>query len=68
MSLILLRSSNGARLLDRPRDLPGYEGRGASTALLLAIDRLRDRRGERALTLHLMAIQQVGREQRREMA
>jgi hypothetical protein len=66
MTLILLRLSNGSRVLDRPRDFRSYDGRGASASLLLAIDRLRDTRGDRALVLNKMALAQVRREQARE--
>jgi hypothetical protein len=41
-ALILLRTSNGARVLDAPRDFPGYDGRGASKALSIALDRIAD--------------------------
>ncbi len=62
--IVLLRRSDGT---DRnsPRDMPQYDGRGASTALLLACDRLRDKRGDRALVLDEMAAKQVEREQMR---
>jgi hypothetical protein len=64
--IVLLRRSNGSRVLNTARELPGYDGRGASKALLLASERLRDQRGMRALRLNKMALEQVEREQARE--
>ena len=75
--IVLIKRADGT---DRnsPRDFRSYDGRGASKALLLAIDRAsaqmqaaHDRgdisaridSGERALRLHEMALCQVEREQ-----
>lgn len=79
MSLILLRLSNGSRVLDRPRDFRSYDGRGASKALMLAIERTgaalsaASDQGkptielhERSMRLHNMALSQIEREQARE--
>lgn len=66
MTLILLRLSNGSRVLDRPRDFRSYDGRGASKALMLAIGRVRWQMSTRALHLHDMALSQIEREQARE--
>ena len=70
MTLILLRLSNGSRVLDRPRDFRSYDGRGASKALMLAIGRVRNRGAgwldARELHLQLMALEQIEREQARE--
>lgn len=51
---------------DAHRDFKSYDGRGASKALLLAIDRQSHRGTNRALRLHEMALEQVEREQARE--
>lgn len=55
---------------DAPRDFKSYDGRGASKALLLAAARSADgariMAGDRAITLELMAVEQVEREQARE--
>jgi hypothetical protein len=79
--IVLLKRADGT---DRnsPRDMPQYDGRGASKALLLAIDRARvacrdvlardhddeDIRHlrERLLRLNQLALEQVEREQARE--
>lgn len=66
MTLILLRLSNGSRVLDAPRDLRSYDGRGASKALMLATDRQSHQLTHRALRLHDMALSQIEREQARE--
>lgn len=66
--IVVLKRADGT---DRnsPRDMPGYDGRGASKALLLAIARVRNKGGERALVLNELAIDEDGlveREQARE--
>jgi glutamate/tyrosine decarboxylase-like PLP-dependent enzyme len=38
--IVLLRRSNGSRVLDTPRDMPGYRGDGPAETLALVLDRL----------------------------
>jgi hypothetical protein len=66
--IVLLKRADGT---DRnsPRDLPGYDGRGASKALLLAIERAAASPtcgSGRLYALHSMALEMVEREQARE--
>lgn len=52
---------------DAPRDFRSYDGRGASKALLLACARVDHiDQWPRAITLELMALDQVEREQARD--
>jgi hypothetical protein len=66
--IVLLRRADGT---DRnsPRDMPQYDGRGASKALLHAIDRAAASPtcgSGRLYALHSMALEMVEREQARE--
>jgi hypothetical protein len=38
--IVLLRRSNGSRVLDTARDMPGYRGDGPEATLALVLDRL----------------------------
>jgi hypothetical protein len=38
--IVLLRRSNGSRVLDVARDMPGYRGDGPAETLALVLDRL----------------------------
>jgi glutamate/tyrosine decarboxylase-like PLP-dependent enzyme len=38
--IVLLRRSNGSRVLDTARDMPGYRGDGPAETLALVLDRL----------------------------
>jgi hypothetical protein len=67
--VILRLSDDGSLINDAPRDMPGYDGRGASKALLLAIERAAASPtcgSGRLYALHSMALEMVEREQARE--
>jgi hypothetical protein len=67
--VILRLSDDGSLINDAPREMPRYDGKGASKALLHAIERAKSSAtcgSGRLYALHTMALEQVEREQARE--